>query len=70
MGGGHGASTRTVPTLLKGNPDLFLAIGMKAGALLRSMLFQRPGECLSFIPEDYSRQHTGMAESKMGEEEA
>ena len=24
----------------------------------------------SFIPEDYSRQHTGMAESKMGEEEA
>ena len=24
----------------------------------------------SFIPEDYSRQHTGMAESRMGEEEA
>ena len=34
------------------------------------MLFQRPGECRSFIPEDYSRQHTEMAESMMGEEEA
>ena len=32
------------------------------------MLFQRPGECRSFIPEDYSRQHTEMAESMMGEE--
>ena len=34
------------------------------------MLFQRSGRHRSFIPGDYSRQHTGMAESKMGEEEA
>ena len=26
--------------------------------VLWSMLFQRPGECRSFIPRDYSRQHT------------
>ena len=34
------------------------------------MLFQRPGGDRSFIPEDYSRLHTEMAESMMGEEEA
>ena len=38
--------------------------------MLRSMLFQRPGGDRSFIPEDYSRLHTEMAESMMGEEEA
>ena len=35
----------------------------------RSMLFQRP-VTRSFIPADYSRLQTEMAESKMGEEEA
>ena len=34
------------------------------------MLFQRSGRHRSFIPEDYSRQRTRMAESRMGEEEA
>jgi len=34
------------------------------------MLFQRPGGDRSFIPEDYSRLHTEMAKSMMGEEEA
>ena len=29
------------------------------------MLFQRPGECRSFIPRDYSRQHTELAEKRM-----
>ena len=35
------------------------------------MLFQRPGGYRSFIPGDYSRQHTGeMAKSRMGDLEA
>ena len=39
--------------------------------MLRSMLFQRPGGYRSFIPRDYSRQHTGkMAKSRMGDVEA